>query len=289
MIKDVNTTMVVGSCWEGRDSRMNFHFKGFLAGLSVLRGRNENPRVLSCLHRCQEGLQLPPTDTLDPGTDVSIDADATSVSIEGKDAIDVEDMVSQISYLNSREFPTPGRRSLRVASSVKCNDGKSIKIDNSYSYVIVLPPEQPSITLNGTPNIAREYESFVQGIELFSDITVNVNHEAEEDPVAENDVDDNDISDSEDEGSKTNAAVKSATTTTTTNSHKLDACSVQVYPPLNPDYEYFRMPLNFMQHLGVHSKQSKDGVVIMGKPFSFSLPFNYSLVRTLRHYFCNHL
>ena len=241
---------------------MGYHFKGFLAGLSILRGRNENPSVLSCLHRCQEGLQLPPTDALDPGTDVSIDAESTSVVIEGKDAVDVEDMVSQISYLNSREFPTPGRRSLRISSSIKCADGKSIKVSNSYSYVIVLPPEQPSITLNGTPNIASDYEGFVQGIELFSSISISVNHESEEDSVDNNDIDDNDINDSDDEGAKSSSSAK---TTSKTTSHKLDACSVQVYPPLNPEYEYFRMPLNYMHHLGVHSKQSKDGVVIMGE------------------------
>ena len=118
-VRGVNTTLVVGACWEGRDSKMSHHFKGYLAGLSVLRGRNENPDVLSCLHRCKEGLQLPPSDTLDPGTDVSVNSEATTVLIEGKDSIDVEDILSQISYLNSREFPTPGRRSLRISTSIR--------------------------------------------------------------------------------------------------------------------------------------------------------------------------
>lgn len=67
-VAGVNTTFVVGACWEGKASKMNFHFRGFLAGLSVLRARNEKPDVLACLHRCKEGLQLPPSDSLDPGT-----------------------------------------------------------------------------------------------------------------------------------------------------------------------------------------------------------------------------
>lgn len=46
---------------------MAFNFHGFLAGLSVLRGRTENPEVLSCLHRCKEGLEVPPADLLEPG------------------------------------------------------------------------------------------------------------------------------------------------------------------------------------------------------------------------------
>lgn len=118
-VHGVNTTLVVGACWEGRESKMSHHFHGYLAGLSVLRGRNENPQVLSCLHRCKEGLQLPPSDSLDPGTDVSVNSEATTVTIEGKDSIDVEDILSQISYVNSREFPTPGRRSLRVSTSIR--------------------------------------------------------------------------------------------------------------------------------------------------------------------------
>lgn len=117
-LKSVNTTLVVGACWEGKNSKMNFHFRGYLAGLSILRGQNENPNVLSCLHRCKEGLQLPTADSLEPGTDVSTNVDSTSVLVEGKDAIDVEDMISQISYMNSREFPTPGRRSVHISTSL---------------------------------------------------------------------------------------------------------------------------------------------------------------------------
>lgn len=46
--------------------------------------------------------------------------------------------------------------------------------------------------------------------------------------------------------------------------HKLDSCTVQVYPPLNPDHEYFKLPTNLMTHLGIHQKESKDGLLIYG-------------------------
>lgn len=122
---------------------------------------------------------------------------------------------------------------------------------------MVLAPEQPSITLNGTPNLAREYEAFVQGIELFSTVNVLVNHEPEpsDDGEAAQDDDDND------EAERANAINKLM------NEHKLDTCTIQVYPPLNPDHEYFRLPLNYMEHLGVHFKETKDGIVIHGKSF----------------------
>lgn len=45
---------------------------------------------------------------------------------------------------------------------------------------------------------------------------------------------------------------------------RLDSCSVQVYPPLNPDHEHFQLPSYMMAHLGIHHRESKDGLVIYG-------------------------
>jgi putative uncharacterized protein GLEAN_15622 len=118
-MKDVNTTTVVGACWEGKSNKNSFHLKGFLAGLSVLVGQNEKPEVISCLHHCKESLQLPPSDALDPDTDLSINTPGNEIIVEGKDAIDVEDMLSQITYNNLREFPTSGRRNIRISTSIK--------------------------------------------------------------------------------------------------------------------------------------------------------------------------
>ncbi|XP_053200964.1 calsyntenin-1-like isoform X2 [Panonychus citri] len=260
-MKGVNTSLTVGACWEGKANKLNFHFRGFLAGLSILRGGNESPDVLNCLHRCKEGLEMPPSDSLDSGTDVSINTRGTEILIEGKDAIDVEDMISQISYINTREYPTPGRRSLHLSTSIRCSNGKTLKVPSVDSYIMVLPPEQPSISLNGTPNLAREYEAFVQGIELFSTVSILVNHEVESEDDEDNNVNPDDIGDlsSEDSSSKSVKEVGKLA-----NVHKLDTCSIQVYPPLNPDHEYFRLPTNFMTHLGVRFTETKDGIVING-------------------------
>lgn len=259
-MKGVNTTLTVGACWEGKANKLNFHFRGFLAGLSILRGANESPNVLNCLHRCKEGLELPPSDSLDSGTSVSINTQGSEILIEGKDAIDVEDMLSQVSYINTREYPTPGRRSLRLSTSIRCSNGKSLKVPSVDSYIMVLPPKQPLISLNGTPNLAREYEAFVQGIELFSTVSILINHEIEVEDDEDNNVNPDDIGDlsSEDSSKPTKEVSKLA------NVHKLDTCSIQVYPPLNPDHEYFRLPNNFMNHLGVRFTESKDGIVING-------------------------
>lgn len=117
-VKDVKTTFSIGACWEGKKSKMNFFFRGYLAGLTLLRGQTENPDVLKCLHQCKEGLRQPSSDSIDTGIDILSSSDAASIMVTGKESIDVEDVISQISYFNSREFPTPGRRSLKLSTWV---------------------------------------------------------------------------------------------------------------------------------------------------------------------------
>lgn len=53
--------------FKGADNKMSHHFKGFLAGLSVLRNKTEKPDVLSCLHHCKENLEAPGLELLEPG------------------------------------------------------------------------------------------------------------------------------------------------------------------------------------------------------------------------------
>ncbi|KAI2796804.1 Calsyntenin-2 [Blomia tropicalis] len=263
-VKDVNTTFTIGACWEGKKSKMNFYFRGFLAGLNILRGQTESGDVLRCLHRCKEGLHQPSADSIESGIDILTNSDSTAIVVSGKESIDVEDVISQVSYSNSREYPTPGRRSLKLSTSITCSNGKTLKIPQVDSYVMVMPAEQPSIAINGTPNLAREYESFMQGIELFNSISIFVNQENDGDDVgAENEIDEANGGgiggDDDDQPSDVPPGI-----TKLIGEHKLDSCNVQVYPPLNPDHEYFRVPNNMMEHLEIRHKETKEGIVIFG-------------------------
>lgn len=49
---------------------MKHGFVGYLAGLSVLVGALESPRVLSCLTRCQEALDTPAMELLQPSMEL---------------------------------------------------------------------------------------------------------------------------------------------------------------------------------------------------------------------------
>jgi len=41
------------------------HFRGYLAGLSLLNNKTEDDRVISCLNECREKLDFTPVDTMD--------------------------------------------------------------------------------------------------------------------------------------------------------------------------------------------------------------------------------
>lgn len=128
---------------------------------------------------------------------------------------------------------------------------------------MVMPADPPIILINGTPNLAREYESFMQGIELFSSVSIYINQENEN----ENNESDNDINEDNNDDDEMNNVPPSIAKLI--GEHKLDSCSIKVYPPLNPDHEYFRLPNQMMLNLNIRYKETKDGIIIYGKFFSY--------------------
>ncbi|CAG9570266.1 unnamed protein product [Danaus chrysippus] len=158
----VNTTMVVGACWQGTESDMKHHLRGWLAGLGALPGSVQPATALRCAARCREGLSLAP------------DLYLKSVSVEGDSASEVETLVRRVSYGDARVFPTPGRRNVHLATTITCDNGRVIKARPAESYVMVLAPQTPTILLNGSADAARDYAHFRAGLPVFPDIRVRV-------------------------------------------------------------------------------------------------------------------
>ncbi|XP_061380159.1 calsyntenin-1 [Danaus plexippus] len=158
----VNTTMVVGACWQGTESDMKHHLRGWLAGLGALPGAVQPATALRCAARCREGLSLAP------------DLYLKSVSVEGDSASEVETLVRRVAYGDARVFPTPGRRNVHLATTITCDNGRVIKARPAESYVMVLAPQTPTILLNGSADAARDYAHFRAGLPVFPDIRVRV-------------------------------------------------------------------------------------------------------------------
>lgn len=109
---------------------------------------------------------------LQPGMELLTNSDLTEVTVEGDNRTNLETLVRKIGYANSREFPTPGRRNLRLATSVTCDNGKAVKVPEAQTYIMVLRPQTPSIILNGTGNMARKYDDFRLGVRVLADVHI---------------------------------------------------------------------------------------------------------------------
>ncbi|XP_071439640.1 calsyntenin-1 [Hetaerina americana] len=250
--KGINTTLTVGACWQGSENKMKHHLRGYLAGLSLLLHKTERPEVLACLHKCKESLEVPAMELLEPGMELLTNSDLTELSIEGDNKTNLEILVRKIGYTNSREFPTPGRRNLHLTTSVVCGGGRSVKIPSVESFVMVLQPSRPTIEVNGTGNVAREYEDFRLGVRIFTDVRVSV---------------------TTGDNQKKQKLWKNGESMSVIE-RKLDSCSVSVYPPLNPDHETITLPENMLSEFGIVSKVNKDGVLISGA----DMIYNYEQV-----------
>lgn len=55
-----------------------------------------------------------------------------------------------------------------------CDRGRPVKVPAVESYVMVLQPQQPNIDINGTGNVAREYEDFRLGVRIFTDVRITI-------------------------------------------------------------------------------------------------------------------
>ncbi|XP_050678397.1 calsyntenin-1 [Leptidea sinapis] len=170
----INTTLVVGACWQGTESDMKHHMHGWMAGLGVLEGTVHSSAALRCAARCREGLSLAP------------DLYLKSVSVEGDGVSEVETLVRRVAYGDARSFPTPGRRNVHLDTTITCDNGRVIKARPAESYVMVLSPQTPTIMLNGSADAAWDYAHFRAGLPVFPDLEVRVLGNRDTEKVPEN-------------------------------------------------------------------------------------------------------
>uniref|UniRef100_A0A667WFV5 Calsyntenin-1 n=1 Tax=Myripristis murdjan TaxID=586833 RepID=A0A667WFV5_9TELE len=244
----IETQLTIGACWQGGNARMAQFFRGNLAGLMIRSGKLENKKVIDCLYTCKEGLdvQLPE------------EVASSSLTVEGDD-IDAFDKVMQhISYLNSRQFPTPGIRHLRVSTAVKCfNEETCVSVPDVEGYVMVLQPEEPKISLSGIDHFARgaaEFES-QEGVTLFPELRIvsTITREVEADAEPE-------VTEGADDDPTVQETVVSEEIM-----HNLDTCEVTaVGDELDGEHESLEVDLAQLQQRGLEMSSSNLGLVITG-------------------------
>uniref|UniRef100_A0A7N8Y8T2 Calsyntenin 1 n=1 Tax=Mastacembelus armatus TaxID=205130 RepID=A0A7N8Y8T2_9TELE len=238
----------------GGSGRMAQFFRGSLAGLMVRSGKLENKKVIDCLYTCKEGLDV----QLPEEVASAVKVRSSSLTVEGDD-IDAFDKVMQhISYLNSRQFPTPGIRHLRISTTVKCFSEEScVTVPDAEGYVMVLQPEEPKISLSGIDHFARsaaEFES-QEGVKLFPELRIvsTITREVEADTESE-----------AAEGADDDPTVQE-TVVSEEIMHNLDTCEVTVVgDELDGEHESLEVDMSQLQQHGMEMSSSNLGLVITG-------------------------
>uniref|UniRef100_A0A8C1HHL5 Calsyntenin-1 n=1 Tax=Cyprinus carpio carpio TaxID=630221 RepID=A0A8C1HHL5_CYPCA len=237
----IETQLTIGACWQGGSALMTQYFRGNLAGLMIRSGKLENKKVIDCLYTCKEGLDVQLPEEVASAVKVEFNPNQSSLTLEGDDIESFEKVMQHISYLNSRQFPTPGIRHLRVTTTVKCfNEETCISVPDSEGYVMVLQPEEPKISLSGIDHFARgaaEFES-TEGVTLFPELRIvsTITREVEEFYRDKLEI-----------------------------MHNLDTCEVTVVgDELNGDHESLEVDLAQIQQRALEMSSSNVGMVITG-------------------------
>uniref|UniRef100_M4AWW2 Calsyntenin-2 n=1 Tax=Xiphophorus maculatus TaxID=8083 RepID=M4AWW2_XIPMA len=155
----IDTQLTVGACWQGGEvatPRFTQYFHGSLSGLTIRPGRIETQKVISCLQACKEGLDINSLESLAKDIKFHFNPAQSVLVVEGGDVDSINTAMTKVSYINSRQFPTPGLRRLHISTSVQCfGEDTCVSIPDIKAVVMVLPPSEPRITISGSKQLVR--------------------------------------------------------------------------------------------------------------------------------------
>jgi len=240
-----STKLVVGACWHGGKQSMGQHFKGYLAGLSILKNTTESDSIIQCLNACQEKLEIDVIDTND-GTSVSINSERTLITLSGTHLNSIEQLLRRISYVNTRTFPTPGHRPVDVKTNAVCAGTGKLDVDEKKIFVVVANADKPSITISGVKHQDVTQHDLSHGVKLFPDLHIDARTKNEESEM------------------KSTSFVAGDNTDRLRDRFRLDSCLIRVDPQLSLSIEHLRYPENLIGQLGLDVDFSEDGLVIAG-------------------------
>ncbi|EGV95034.1 Calsyntenin-1 [Cricetulus griseus] len=245
-------TILCSSDKTGGDLHMTQFFRGNLAGLTIRSGKLADKKVIDCLYTCKEGLDLQVPEDGGRGVQIHASSSQAVLTLEGDDVGELDKAMQHVSYLNSRQFPTPGIRRLKITSTVKCfNEAACIEVPPVEGYVMVLQPEEPKISLSGVHHFARaasEFES-PEGVSLFPELRIISTITREVEP--------------EGDGSEDPTVQESLVSEEIV--HDLDTCEVTVEgEELNPEQESLEVDMARLQQKGIEASHSDLGVVFTG-------------------------
>ncbi|CAL8367395.1 unnamed protein product [Boreogadus saida] len=118
----IDTQLTVGACWQGGEvttPRFTQYFRGSLSGLTIRPGRIESQKVISCLQACKEGLDINSLESLGKDIKFHFNPAQSVLVVEGEEVSSINTAMTKVSYINSRQFPTPGLRRVHITTTVQ--------------------------------------------------------------------------------------------------------------------------------------------------------------------------
>uniref|UniRef100_A0A8C7J2E0 Calsyntenin-2 n=1 Tax=Oncorhynchus kisutch TaxID=8019 RepID=A0A8C7J2E0_ONCKI len=185
----IDVQLTLGACWTGGEEwrrggeesgevtmpRFTQYFRGSLSGLTIRPGKIESQKVISCLQACKEGLDINSLESLGKGIKFHFNPAQSILVMEGEDLENMNAALRKVSYINSRQFPTPGIRHLHISTSVQCfGEDTCISIPDIDAVVMVLQPSEPRITIAGVDRLTRPVADLrgPAGLTLFQDLHI---------------------------------------------------------------------------------------------------------------------
>lgn len=281
-----STKLIVGACWQGRDNTFSHYYKGYMAGLFILKGKTESEQVIRCLNNCKENLDFHAISDMSSGTSVSFNNDMTEFTISSRTVEEVNRLMGQVAYVNARSFPTPGYRNLTIETSIIC-EGQTIVLPLMERRILVEEQREPMFIITGYSNLTRMVYEFELGLRVFHDIRIFARSQPLEDEEDEND----DNLSIEEGGASMIKAAKLAqkfskkmmeqSTLPKDESFLIDECHVIADPPLNLFIEHLSMPSELMETHGLEWTETNTGVVIKNAD---TIPNYENVIRNIHYY-----
>ncbi|CAG2212955.1 CLSTN1 [Mytilus edulis] len=266
------TKLVVGACWQGKENEFGKYFHGYLAGLSILKDKTESERVIRCLNDCKENLEFHALSEMESGT-LIFNSEMTEFSITSHNITEVERLLHEVSYINSRRYPTPGRRNVDMRTSILCKKKETV-LPLSESYIMVQQSTQPTLTIQGKSNIDASVKDLKDGRRVFEDIGINVDMHIQGDFVDEILDDTNNAV--QDDLNNLNYRAKAyklqkklekklkSQKTVPDDALLLDRCTIKAEPPLDFHVEHMTVPVDIMTqfNMKLESSETNSGLQI---------------------------
>ncbi|XP_059160470.1 calsyntenin-1-like isoform X2 [Physella acuta] len=275
------TKLTVGACWQGAENTFSHYYKGYMAGLFVLKGKTESERVIKCLNNCKENLDFHAVGDMSSGTSVSFNSEMTEFTISSRSIEEVNRLMAQVAYVNARTYPTPGHRILNIETSLLC-EGQTVVLPLLEKKILVQEQQEPVFVITGYSNLTRMVYEFERGLRVFHDIHIFARSQPLEELAADSqEGQDDEAVKAAKLALKLSKTMLQQSTEQKDDEFMIDECHVKADPPLNLFIEHLSLPTHLMEIHGLEWSETNDGVVIRNAD---TIPNYENVIRNIHYY-----